>query len=463
MFTYILMNLKISYSSRSIETCLVFRYFFFSLFIVIIYISIEKPSAFSQGLPSLNDPSLQLDLVTDGIQSPTGMAFLSDNIVLITQKDGIISKLDLANPTIPESILELANVNSKNERGLLGIAIDNNILVDEMIGNNRPGDFDVFIFVTETGSQLGQESQGTDSNNELRNRVYKYTWDGQFLSNPKIILDLPAGPGTNHQGGKVKMGPDNQLYAVIGELQRDGQLQNIKDGSAPDDSGVLLRVNPLDGSASENNPFIDLNDTNRNPLDKYYAYGIRNSFGFDFDPITGKVWDAENGQDLYDEINLVEPGFNSGWKLIMGPMSKSVGITINDLVSFQGSNYADPVLSWEQSRGITDLEFLKSDKLGKKYENNIFVGDITRGNLFFLAVNENRTGLQFENNSDIAKDLIATNEDEINSITLGSGFKGITDIETGPDGNLYILTYSRADGGLGALYRISEDMTNPVS
>jgi glucose/arabinose dehydrogenase len=105
----------------------------------------------------------------------------------------------------------------------------------------------VFIFVTETGYQLGQDSQGTDSNNELRNRVYKYTWDGQFLSNPKIILDLPAGPGTNHQGGKVKMGPDNQLYAIIGELQREGQLQNIKDGPVPDDSGVLFRINPLDG------------------------------------------------------------------------------------------------------------------------------------------------------------------------------------------------------------------------
>ena len=185
--------------------------------------------------------------MADGIQSPTSMAFLSDNIILITQKEGIISKLDLTNPTIPESILELANVNSKNERGLLGIAVDNNILVDEMIGNNETGDFNVFIFVTETGYQLGQDSQGTDSNNELRNRVYKYTWDGQFLSNPKIILDLPAGPGTNHQGGKVKMGPDNQLYAIIGELQREGQLQNIKDGPVPDDSGVLFRINPLDG------------------------------------------------------------------------------------------------------------------------------------------------------------------------------------------------------------------------
>ena len=57
-----------------------------------------------------------------------------------------------------------------------------------------------------------------------------------------------------------------------------------------------------------------------NPLSKYFAYGIRNSFGLDFDPITGKLWDTENGEDVYDEINLVEAGFNSGWKAVIGPI-----------------------------------------------------------------------------------------------------------------------------------------------
>ncbi|MGD9535381.1 MAG: sorbosone dehydrogenase family protein [Candidatus Nitrosocosmicus sp.] len=383
------------------------------------------------------------------------MAFLTNNSLLITQKEGTLSTLDINNPTTLEPILKLSNVNSKNERGLLGIAID----------NNKSGGSSIYLYVTETGTQLDQEMQGTTNNNDLRNRVYKYEWDEveQRLSNPKIILDLPAGPGTNHQGGKIKIGPDNQLYVVIGELQREGQLQNFREGPEPDDSGVIFRVNPVDGSPSNNNPFIEANNGdkggNNNPLAKYYAYGIRNSFGFDFDPITGKLWDAENGESFYDEINLVEPGFNSGWKQIMGPISKSEGITENDLVNIQGSHYTDPLLSWEQSRGVTDIEFFKSNNLGPRYENNIFVGDITGGNLFFLQVNENRDGLQFDNNPNIANDLIASNEDEVSSITLGTGFKGITDIQTGPDGNLYILTYSRADGGQGALFRISENTT----
>ncbi|HEX5904908.1 MAG TPA: PQQ-dependent sugar dehydrogenase [Candidatus Nitrosocosmicus sp.] len=461
------MNLNNYYAKNSINKCLTLNYLFVTSVVVIaaFYFGNNIIPAFSQELPSIDDPSLKLDLVMDGLQSPTSMAFLTDNSILITHKEGTISKLDLNAPTSLQPILELNNVNSKNERGLLGIAINNNILGDtSRTGINQTGEFDAYVFVTETGTQSGQEMQETtavsSSNDELRNRVYKYTWNGESLSNPKIILDLPVGPGTNHQGGKVKIGPDNQLYTIVGELQREGQLQNINDGPAPDDSGVIFRVDPSDGSPSNNNPFIEIDDntnSDNNPLSKYYAYGIRNSFGMDFDPVTGKLWNAENGQDLYDEINLVEPGFNSGWKLVMGPISGSAGITENDLVVFQGSKYAEPLLSWEQSRGVTDLEFFKSNGLGLKYENNIFVGDITRGNLFFFEVNENRNGLQFNNNPDIANDLVVSTEDEISSITLGSGFKGITDIETGPDGDLYILTYSRADGGQGALYRISNN------
>jgi len=424
-----------------------------------VYVSRDDFYTFSQGLPSISDQSLKVDLVIDGLQSPTSMAFLTDDIIIITQKEGIVSKLNLNNPATLEPLLELSNVNSKNERGLLGLTIDNHILGDSRRGNNGTTGNNVFLYVTESGTQIDQNMQESAGSNELRNRVYKYTFDGQSLSNPSIILDLPAGPGTNHQGGKIKMGPDNQLYAIIGELQREGQLQNIKEGPQPDDSGVIFRINPNDGSPSVNNPFIGLNDSGSNPLSKYYAYGIRNSFGFDFDPITAKLWDAENGQDLYDEINLVVVGFNSGWKQLMGPISSSAGVTENDLVNYPGSHYNDPLLSWEQSRGVTDLEFFKSDNLGKKYENNIFVGDITKGSLFFFKVNENRTGLHFDN-PNIASDLIASDEDEISSITLGSGFKGITDIETGPDGNLYILTYSRADGGQGALYSVSEKIAS---
>jgi glucose/arabinose dehydrogenase len=170
---------------------------------------------------------------------------------------------------------------------------------------------DVFLYYTE--------------GDPLRNRIYKYQWNGETLINPQLILDLPAEPGPNHDGGKIIIGPDGYLYAVIGDLNHDGQLQNFPDGSPPDDTGSIARINPEDGSAAPNNPFIS-NGTDA--LNKYYAYGIRNSFGIDL--LTGNLWDTENGPASYDEINLVRPGFNSGWQTVMGPIFRR-GDTEEDL------------------------------------------------------------------------------------------------------------------------------------
>ena len=70
----------------------------------------------------------------------------------------------------------------------------------------------VYLFVTESGAQVG----GVSTEGEVRNRVYSYAWDCSSLTDPQSLLDLPSTPGTNHQGGKLKVGPDNQLYVVVG-------------------------------------------------------------------------------------------------------------------------------------------------------------------------------------------------------------------------------------------------------
>jgi glucose/arabinose dehydrogenase len=242
-------------------------------------------------------------------------------------------------------------------------------------------------------------------------------------------------------------------------MQREGKLQNFQSGPAPDDTGVILRVNPANGSPSAGNP---LSSESTDPLSKYYAYGIRNSFGIDFDPVTGKLWDAENGEDVFDEINLIEPGFNSGWKQVMGPISANTGVSESNLVNMPGSQYSDPVFSWAEPRGVTDIEFFNSTAFGPSYENGIFVGDITSGTLFYFEPNADRTGLNLVNDP-LLSDLIADGDDEISSVTFGTGFTGITDIETSPDGNLYILSYDREAEGLGSLYRIMPSGTGSDS
>ena len=155
---------------------------------------------------------------------------------------------------------------------------------------------------------------------------------------------------------------------MIGDLTSPSTiLQNhVPDSHAtPNNTSVIIRINPLDGSPSSNNPFKKQgqNDLDYNSnLDYYYAYGIRNSFGISFDPITGSLWDTENGEDKFDETNLVKPGFN-GWSKIMGPLSRNKNFSENDLVMLNNSYYSDPKFSWFKPIGVTDLEFYNSTEL----------------------------------------------------------------------------------------------------
>jgi aldose sugar dehydrogenase len=393
--------------------------------------------------PTLKDPNLQIETIVEGLSWPTSMAFIDNNNILILEKEKGAIRL-ISNGILQETPVLEVDVNSRSERGLLGIAIMNND--------------NVFLYYTES----------PQNGDQLRNRVYKYQWNDEerLLVNPTLILDLPAFPGPNHDGGKLIIGPANYLYAVIGDLNHMGKLQNVINGPDPDDTGVIFRVNPEDGSPAPDNPFINNNYGDLSSLNKYYAYGIRNSFGIAFDPVTNILWDTENGPSEYDEVNVVKPGFNSGWRQVMGPISKS-GITEDELVNFPNSKYADPVFSWLPSIGITDIEFLNSAKLGNKYVNNIFVGDIgdlTNGYLYYFEVNEDRTGIKFDSNSNSNSnssqtgltDLVADNEQEMSAIALGTDFGGITDIETGQDGFLYILTLDRESDGEGKIYRITE-------
>ena len=186
----------------------------------------------------------------------------------------------------------------------------------------------------------------------------------------------------------------------------------------------------------------------QNPLYRYYAYGIRNSFGMAFDPVTSKLWETENGPSSFDEINVIKPGFNGGWKKVFGPIARS-DVTQSDLVLFPGSTYYDPVLSWKDPPALTGIEFFNSSKLGTEYRNNLFVGDYNNGNLYFFKLNGTRTGLELNGLSGLS-DLVVDNPKELSEITFGTGFGGITDIKTGPDGFLYIVSISD-----GIIYRVT--------
>jgi hypothetical protein len=164
------------------------------------------------------------------------MAFLDNQGIVITQKDNGMVRL-VSNGILQQQPILQVPVLNNSERGLLGVAIANT--------TSNSTAKTVFLYYTEP---VG---------NQARNRIYRYEWDGMSnLSGGRLILDLPGEPGPNHDGGKMQIGPDGMLYAVVGDLNRRGMLENILDGPAPDDTSVIFRIKP-DGSAVDGNPFFN--------------------------------------------------------------------------------------------------------------------------------------------------------------------------------------------------------------
>jgi glucose/arabinose dehydrogenase len=403
--------------------------------VIIILIGFTNKFNLALAQPTLTkDTNLKVELVAQGLRMPTSMAFLGANDILVMEKESGTVQRVVNGKMLPQPLLQVP-VSTTSERGMLGIAI----------AKHSNGPTYVFLYYTKDG---GARSQS------LANVLYRYELSNDQLVNPKLLLNLPALRGPNHDGGKVLVGPDSNVYTVIGDLRAHRtQAQNVVNGPPADSTGGILRVTQ-DGQPVSSAPL----GQGSAPLDLYYAYGIRNSFGIDFDPVSGKLWDTENGPTFGDEINLVEPGFNSGWVQVMGiwtpegAIGKETPGPVNSnpaqLVDFGGKGkYRTPEFIWFKTVAPTALKFLNSDKLGKQYENDMFVGDIKKGNLYHFDLNQARTGLVL--NGTLANKISNTASDS-EPIIFATGFEeGITDLQVGPDGYLYVLTLA------GSIYKIT--------
>ena len=408
--------------------------------VLVVAVSIVLTHPFSSVMAQpaiLKDPNLKVELVAEGLQPSTSMAFLGPNDILVLEKEtGTVQRIT-DGKVLPQPLLQVP-VSPTNERGMLGIAIS----------KHDNGPTYVFLYYTAASGDGAQS---------IANVLYRYELanNNQQLVNPKLLLNLPALPGTNHNGGKVVVGPDNNVYAVIGDLKTHRtQTENVVNGPPADSTGGILRVTQ-DGQPVPNPPL----GQSEAPLNLYYAYGVRNSFGFGFDPVTSKIWDTENGPKYGDEINLVEPGFNSGWAQVMGIWApegaigkETAGSVISNpspnLVDFAGKGkYSPPEFTWLKPVAPTALTFLNSVKLGKQYQNDMFVGDYKNGDLYHFKLDQARTGLVL--NGTLANKISDTPQDS-QPLIFASGFDGgITDLQVGPDdGYLYVLTFA------GSIYRI---------
>lgn len=442
------------------------NYFIFGIVIPLIFtlcncLSNDLDNAFGveKEPPMVYDQNLQITLLKDKLQFPTGIDFLGENDVLVIEKNTGQVKRILNGEILNEPVLDV-NVASESERGLLGIAILNTKVVsnqhttttEESQENILNNEIKVFLFYTET--------KDIDNGNILGNRLYKYDFIDGKLVNPKLLLDLPVLPGPSHNGGVLDLGPDNNLYLVVGDINREANpeymtlAQNIEDSQVPDGRGGVLRLT-VDGDPIIDDNGFSLGDSGL--LNFYYGYGIRNSFGIGFDPVTGILWETENGSNYGDEINVILPGFNGGWRQVLGLSTeyenfKNKEFDKSKLILFNGKGtYYEPVFTWVDTIAPTAITFIDSKIFGEEYENDLLVGSVKQGRIFHFNLNETRTGLDLPPEQLV--DKMADVDEELEPVTLGRNFGIITDIEINPyDGKIYVVDGQSKNGKIYQIY-----------
>lgn len=436
--------------------------------------------------PIIFDTDFKIETFVSGLSVPTTMTFVEDDILVLQKNDGRVRLIrDGVLQDNPALDLEVSNY---GEQGLLGITSMKN---------------QVYLFLSESHHDGGLS---------LGNRIYKYDWDGQQLSNPHLVRTLP-GWTTAYNSGVMTSDSKGNIYAVSGSHYKFGTLQNFQkfesfscytDKSVCDPSDKITLWNSLRETLScikvsfqyyTTNPYgwqSEQPDMSNNPLeenpthileniqscinefsfdsfsdgnwrdtsvvldigsDNYRAIGIRNSFGITIDPLTDNLWMTENGPEKFDEINLVTKKFNSGWAKYIGIVDEKNYPTA---LGYEEYLYSNPEFHWELPIGITALSFVNSSQF-VKYKDWLFVGDSNNGNIYKFKLNAERTG--FELQTPYLRDLVVNIDPEnksgyfhepMDEILLGTNFGIISDLKFGPDGSMYVVSLMS-----GTIYKIT--------
>jgi glucose/arabinose dehydrogenase len=370
----------------------------------------------------------------------------------------------------------------------------------------------VYLYWTEstTGADTGVLSSTPLLGNRVDRFVWNgssLTFDHNVIQLRAIQQDAGQPERGNHDGGIIAFGWDGKLYIFIGDVGRRGHLQNLPCGptatcpgtTVPDDqfggpepdnahlTGVILRLND-DGTTPADNPFFAAGaamggEAGAN-VQKIFSYGHRNSFGMAVDPLSGNLWLQENGDDSFSEINRIEAGMNGGWIQIAGPVERiaqfkeiettfggqnlqqlrwpptniadTPGDALSRLFMLPGSEYSDPEFSWKWEVAPAAVGFLNSQGLGPQFAGDMFVGAATanlQGGYLFrfdLTGNRRKVGVSDPRLEDRVADNLAKHEiTESESLLFGRNFGVTTDIKTGPNGNLFVVSITS-----GAIYEI---------
>jgi glucose/arabinose dehydrogenase len=305
---------------------------------------------------------------------PWGMAFAPDGRLFITERPGRV-RIVSNNQLLETPALTLDDVSASGESGLLGITLHPNF------ATNRQ------VYVVYTARVDGR----------IVNRLARYREVNNTLAERAVLFDdIPAA--SNHDGSRVKFGPDGFLYMTMGDAAVASLAQDL--GSY---AGKIFRLRD-DGTSAPGNPFSS-------PI---FSYGHRNPQGIDFHPLTNELWETEHGPTGFDEVNRIRAGANYGWPEITGSETRP--------------GMERPVLFYTPSIAPSGMAFYRGTRI-PAFTNNFFFGTLAGTHLHRVRLNGAGTEVVGEER------------------LLERAYGRIREVVSGPDGFLYFSTSNRDGRG----------------
>lgn len=313
---------------------------------------------------TLNSIQPQQETVLEGLKRPWSMAFISEDEVLISEKEGDLVKYNL--PKKEKTIIKGFPVDLEDSLGGFG---DNTgkfeVLLDPDFKNNK------FIYL----SYAAKSAKGRTT------KIIRAILENESLQKIKVLF--VAEPYTYervHYGGGMVFGKDGKLYFTIGErlfTERDEPTlpiaQNIEDRR-----GKIYRIN-ADGTIPKDNP-----DFGEKAIPGLYATGIRAAQGLTVDMTTNKIWFSEHGTHQGDEINVLKAGANYGWPMVTTGKYRFAEF---NPAPIPGNNYTDPVWSWLQTVAPTGLHFYSGSEFAA-WNGNLLVGGLSKGSVWRISIED---------------------------------------------------------------------------
>ena len=342
----------------------------------------NKPT--QSGLFITQKINIKIDTITTEINMPWCIAFLPDDELLVTDRDGKLFRVIKGKPL--QEISGVPQVVAKGQGGLFDVLPHPDFKTNHLI-------------------YLSYSKPESEGSNKSTTAIMLATLNGNLLQNQQdIFVAKPYSTTHHHYGGKMVFGKDNFLYFSVGE--RGNEKENPQ--SIANDLGKIHRIN-ADGSIPSDNPFAGIG----NAKSTIYCYGNRNPQGLALNPHTGAIWENEHGPMGGDEINIIEKGKNYGWPVITYGVNYN-GTPITDKTAMPGME--QPIHFWVPSIATSGLAFVD----GNRYKG--WEGDVLSGSLKFKWISRCHT----EGN------LITTEE------SMLTGIGRLRDIRTSPDGYIYV-------------------------